>query len=390
MAYQQLTFQPPPPIPVATTTPNVAVIGSTQIPRAGNLSQQIVPFQPPVTTFIALTPQHVLYSGPARQVITAQPSLTRFQPPIPPPSHPEAYAHVLRSAPVPVVYPPFPYAGVGFNPLTAINAGVFDYAAALRVIAHNALPFNTPIPPPPVIGCNLTVAAMTQTIWTRLNDDGTYYAPDRVLRAINVAQNLWCLLTLCVEKTVTLNLAATTTWYSILNDFALTDYLLPLRVLYNGARIKPATLNQLSCYGNWRTAPGVPRYYFQQGLDLFALYPQPRASDPLTGALQLTYAAVPPQLVNAYDLPAVSEECQPWIVDGATYIVRLNEGEAEANVTQPYFERFMTNAAKYGQFIRARSKAQNYDQYSFDLASYDEGRRMAQAMSNPSPQRRQQ
>lgn len=367
---QFITFQPPVP-----ASPVAHIVGVTAVePFPVDVAQpDLVLFQrppePPPTPFTA---PHLQLAEPIQQVFTPPAYIPAFQPAVPRGTNIELKSvETFFAAPQPVVFPVFPFVDVHVTPQIAINAIPFSYAAATKIAGISAFPLNTSFPAPVAIGCNLTVANLKQRCWERLDDDGTYYTPDRVLRALNTAQNLWCLLTLCIEKTATIPLTAAQPFYA-LSGAGVTDFIVPLRALYVNSRLRTATLNQLHQRGSWRAIAGPPTHYYQQGVDLLAVYPQPRSSDPLT--LSLTYAAYPPALVNDYDLPSIATENQPYLADAATYILRMFEGDAELKLTEPFLTRFLDAAQKYGAFIRARSKAQAYDTFPFDLASYDRGR----------------
>jgi hypothetical protein len=60
--------------------------------------------------------------------------------------------------------------------------------------------------------------------------------------------------------------------------------------------------------------------------------------------------------------------------DFAVWYLRFFEGGQEAQNTVRYLQRFLDDARKYAGFVRARNRAQNYDSYPFDLASFDRSR----------------
>lgn len=221
--------------------------------------------------------------------------------------------------------------------------------------------------------CVYTALELANRVYERIDDDGTYYTTEEVFRALNAAQNLWCLLTLCNERTQGFTLPAATTFFTPTTYF--TDYIVPLRVTVtsSGARLRPITVHQLDArYGAaWRATVGTPTHYVAMGYDLFAVYPQPAA--PL--GLTVVYAASPVAVTNFNslfsDIPA---EQQIHLVDFAIWWLRLKEGGEEMASASQYLQRFVEAAEKYGQFVRRRSAGQRYDVVPFDLSSFDRGR----------------
>src|ERR1035441_1423749 len=81
-----------------------------------------------------------------------------------------------------------------------------------------------------------------------------------VLDAINEGEQLFCLLTLCLESTVTLPLSGATTFIQYRSS--IPDFLAPLRLVANGARLRPATLADHDADNPaWQVTAGMaPRY----------------------------------------------------------------------------------------------------------------------------------
>ena len=237
--------------------------------------------------------------------------------------------------------------------------------------------------------CVFTLGELRQRVLERLDDDGTYYSIDfgEVDRALNAAQNIFALLTLCNEKTVAFSLLGGQTFYTIRNN--ITDYIVPLRVtmVNTGTRLRPITIHQLDGrFGSaWRATTGTPTHYVAMGYDLLAVYPQPAGGT----AINITYAAAPSQLGAADQLFEIPAEQQVHLVDFAIWWLRLKEGGEELQTATQYLQRFIEAADKYGQFVRRRSYGQRYDNVPFDLASFDRGRLAIEltAAQRPKPQR---
>lgn len=200
---------------------------------------------------------------------------------------------------------------------------------------------------------------------------GVYWTPAEITHAINVAQRLWCLLTLCLERTVTYTLSTDGRAFYLISD-QIDDYIVPLRITFNGVRLRSATIHSLDLRSRtWRVTPGDPTTFVQHGFDLLAITPQPTSGTP---ALTLTYAAEPAALVSDNDVPDIAPDQQIHLEQFAFYFCRLKEGSQELANAVPVLNEFLDAATKYASFTRARSRAQMYDSYPFDLASFDRSR----------------
>lgn len=220
--------------------------------------------------------------------------------------------------------------------------------------------------------CNITVSRFKSLLWERLDDDGTYYTAAEVLHALNVMQRLFCLLTLCIERTVTFTLTNGVAFYEI--DNQISDFLVPLRVSHSGTRLRNETIHNMDLRdGAWRTRPGNPRRYAIEGVSpgILAITPRPASG---SHTLAFTYAAEPAALVLETDVPEIAPEQQPHLVDGAYWWLRLKEGGAEFAAAGQYLQRLLAATSKYASFTRARSRAQSYDSIPYDLATFDKSR----------------
>jgi len=200
---------------------------------------------------------------------------------------------------------------------------------------------------------------------------GRYWTPAEIDHAINVAQRLWCLLTLCLEKTVVYTLSTDGRAFYLISD-QIDDFIVPLRVSHTGgARLKSDTIHNLDLRSStWRVTPGPPTRYAQYGFDLLAITPQPTVASTLT----ITYAAEPVELVADADVPDIQPEQQVHLEQFAFWFARLKEGGAELQNAVANLNTFLDAATKYASFTRARSRAQLYDNIPFDVASFDRGR----------------
>lgn len=199
---------------------------------------------------------------------------------------------------------------------------------------------------------------------------GAYWTDDEINHAINVAQRLWGLLTLCIERTVPVPLTIGQTFYQMLDIYA--DFIVPLRASFNGVRLKADTIHNLDLRStSWRVTPGNPTRYAQHGFGLLAITPQPASGTPV---LTMTFAAQPLEMFFDDDVPEIMPEQQIHLEDFAFWFCRLKEGGQELQNAVPKLNSFLEAAAKYASYQRARSRAQLYDNVPFDLASFDRGR----------------
>lgn len=197
----------------------------------------------------------------------------------------------------------------------------------------------------------------------------TWWTLAEVKLAINKAQRFFAFLTLAVERTASFAID-TNAFYTI--STSLSDFILPLKI-YNaaGSRVYPYKLYELQQENPaWRSDAGSPTKYAQAGFDLLAITKQPASSENLS----FTYAATPTAMSGNTDTPEIPEEHHPALIKFAIYYLRLKEGGADLQSVLPLLNEFLDEAQKFGEFTRARSKAQQYDAQPFDLASFDRSR----------------
>jgi hypothetical protein len=169
---------------------------------------------------------------------------------------------------------------------------------------------------------------------------------------------------------VTFNLTVNRTFYKVSDQ--IDDFIVPLRVSFNGLRLKADTMHNLDLRSRtWRLTAGDPKRYAQHGFDLLAVTPQPATGTP---TLQLTYAAEPDELVSDGDIPEIEADQQIHLENMAFWYLLLKNGGIELKNGGTFLNQFLDAATKYGGYTRARSRAQMYDSVPFDLASYDRSR----------------
>jgi hypothetical protein len=199
-----------------------------------------------------------------------------------------------------------------------------------------------------------------------------YYSVGDAGQVVNWAQRLFVLLTLCLETSDTLTLAAVTTWYSVRTQ--VSDWLLPLRLEYAGAKLRPARLSELDALDTaWQASPGDPTRYASLGLDLVALYKQPGAP----ASLDVMYAKVPARMTGPLDVPEIPEAYHGVLPGAAIALARLREGGQEMTKAQPLLRPFWAAAQEVARYTRQRSLDLRYDRIPPELDRFDLSRLLA-------------
>lgn len=222
----------------------------------------------------------------------------------------------------------------------------------------------------------MTLSEMETRLLKRLDEDAAapqgsathaYYSQTEVWRVLNEAQRLFCLLTLCLEKTGTLALDANA-FYHLLLTFS--DFLVPLRVkVAGGARLAPDRLQSLDARSSsWQNTSGTPSRYDVLGLDLLAITPQPAAGGT---SLTVTFAHAPMEMTLGSSVAEIPTEYHPSLIDYAIPRLRMKEGGAEFLTSLKYAQRFFESAQKMAEFVRQRNRAAGYDREPFELTKPD-------------------
>jgi len=189
-----------------------------------------------------------------------------------------------------------------------------------------------------------------------------------VMSAINEGQELAALLSLCLETTTPLTLAAGAPFGTLISR--LPDYICPLRLSVSGARLRPGTLAEFDGDNDaWQATPGVPARYSTLGWNLYAVTPQPVS----TTIAELIYARSPRVMVEA-DTPEIPEQYHQSLVYYGKYRVRLKEGAQGLARGVSDFNVFLDAMTQLGDWVRARSRAARYDTLPIELALFDRSR----------------
>jgi hypothetical protein len=226
---------------------------------------------------------------------------------------------------------------------------------------------------PAAAGAAVTAADMAARCQQRLDEDPAIVTPafypfSEVLSALNRAQRMMVLLTLYLEATAPMVLASSA-FYHMRSYFP--DWMLPLRVTLNtGFRVRPARLAELDAVdAGWQVSAGAPARYAALGFDFLAVYQQSAGA-----TLNMTYARSPDAMVSGTDTPEIPEDYHPALIDFAIPWLRVKEGAQEFQKAQPYLKRFLSEADRLGQYVRARNLAARYDNLPFELRRLDRSR----------------
>ena len=223
----------------------------------------------------------------------------------------------------------------------------------------------------------MTSGELTERVLKRVGEDHdapVYYKPSEVLDALNAAQRLFCLLTLCLETSDTLALTGTTTFYNLLSSFS--DFLLPLRVqVVDGDKVRPGHLASFdSLSDTWQADAGDPERYNVLGMDLLAITPRPAST---STSLTITYAQCPARMTGESDTPEIPTEYHPCLIDGAVVQLRAKEGGQEFQKVLPAWGNFLNEAVKMAEYVRGRMAGRGYDRAPFELDKWQNRQKSA-------------
>lgn len=227
----------------------------------------------------------------------------------------------------------------------------------------------------------MQLSDLQSRVSSRVGDDpnaavaNQYYTANEITAAINAAQRLFVLATLCLENTGTLAIGGNVAFYSLLGTFS--QWLLPLRIrVAGGGKLKPGRLSDFAALdASWSLTTGIPDRYALLGFDFLAIYKVPATSM----SLDVTYARCPTPLVASSDVPEIPLEYHPALIDGAIPLLRAKEGGQDWQKTLSYWTRFEDAMEKLGAHVRKRNKEQGYDYFPQELQRMDLSKLMKEA-----------
>lgn len=339
------------------------------------MDSQFISFQPAPAR--ALTPPAPLFAAPPASAGQSLGWLSAWQPPVPPRSDIILQQYSIAQ---PTEFALFPYVDSTKRP-DALTRKPFAYATVQALVEQAPQPLNYVAPVIPPHTCDLTLANLQDRLAERLDDPlHIYYSLPQKRHALNMAQNLWALVTLCIERTATFTLTNGVAFYKPRTQ--LTDYLVPLRVLHSGSRLNNDSVHNFDAMSDsWRATAGNPERYATLGFDALWITPQPASG---SHTLTFIYAAEPAQLVNSTDIPEIPNEQLVHIEDIAYFLLRLPEGGQEMAAAMEFFKRGVAGMQKYQKFVRNKTQGQVYDTDPLDEAATDIGRWVIKLPKQPS------
>jgi hypothetical protein len=193
------------------------------------------------------------------------------------------------------------------------------------------------------------------------------YSRQEARDALNEAQRLFALFTLCLEAEGTLTTTVSGSFYYVSSQ--IPDFLAPLRILTPGRlTVRPSTLGHMEALNqSWRITPGLPKRYAVLGWDLLALDPRPDAAY----LLPVQYAKSPAKLVTDGQSPEIPAEDHEALLDCAIPVMRLKEGGSQLAKVLPRFEAFLAAVKRRADYVRARSRDNQYDSLPAELKVTD-------------------
>jgi hypothetical protein len=209
----------------------------------------------------------------------------------------------------------------------------------------------------------MTRAELRQIVQTKLDEDPAqpyrYITDSAIHRALDIAQVMFCHLTLCFEKSTTLTFAESSP--SLEFAASVTDFVAVLRVSESGRQIRPSSLHRFaSRHSSWMGEPGVPMEYALVAANMMALNPPPSSSSVAT--VTLVYAATAPVLASDGQAPVIAVEDHESLAAGASAILRqLLLGGQVSEGAKDDFEFFFNALARRAEFVRNRHMAARYD-----------------------------
>lgn len=216
----------------------------------------------------------------------------------------------------------------------------------------------------------MTAADLTRRVLELTGEDAAnpvYYTAEVARQAINEAQRIFALLTLCYETTVEMPLSKATPWVSVRP--AHPTVMVPLWVGFDGVKLRPRTLREFDALSEeWQAFEGDPAAYcFLGATELMAVYPQP-AED---GTLRIVAATVPPAIIADDDEPVIPLEHHASLVDYAVVRVRAMEGGNELLGELWRMDRFLGAVASHSNYTGVRARQRRYDVQPFEMRRFD-------------------
>lgn len=207
----------------------------------------------------------------------------------------------------------------------------------------------------------MTGLELTNRLLTRLGDNPAspkYFRQADALAAIREAQELFVLLTLCLEAETPIAISPGVFEYDAMA--ARADWLVCLSLTrgVDGKKVRPSTLGEVAAKNSqWQATADVgPERYAVAGFSKLFVTPQPVA----LGTLTAVYARGPVTLTlgGSAEIP---EERQPCLLDYAQVRLRMSQGAQLLAADLSLLKSFFAEVEAAAAMVRERSKDRRYD-----------------------------
>jgi hypothetical protein len=205
----------------------------------------------------------------------------------------------------------------------------------------------------------MTGQELTDRLLKRVGENPStprFFRQADALAAINEAQQLFVLLTLCLEAETPLALSSGVFEYDASSTAANWLVCLAIRRA-DGVKVQPSTLGEMAALNPlWQatTAGSAPNRYAVAGFSTLYFTPQ------ITASVTATYARGPVALTlgGSAEIP---EEYQPCLLDYAQVRLRLHQGAQLLAADVALLRQFFEAATKCAAYVRTRSLDMRYD-----------------------------
>lgn len=217
----------------------------------------------------------------------------------------------------------------------------------------------------------LTLTDLQNRTLTRLRESTSapvFFTAAEIVAALNTAQRLFVLLTLCLETTDDMTINGAAQAYRPLTLFA--DWLLPLdvRIQGNGGKLKPGRLEEFEAEDTtWEGKVDPPAAYAMLGFDYMVFDRLPAAAT----TLDVVYARCPTAMVSGSDVPEIPTEHHELLSDAGIVFARLKEGAQEFQKELPRLDAFFAGVQQVAAHVRARNVELGYDSTPPEIGRID-------------------
>lgn len=201
----------------------------------------------------------------------------------------------------------------------------------------------------------MTGQQLTDRLLHRLGEDAAaprFFRQVDALTAINEAQQLFALLTLCLEAETTLAVSS----FELDARTTAPDWLACLSLRRaDGTKIQPATLGDIAARDPfWQGSAGAIARYACAGFSTLFLHPW----STVTVTARYARGPVALTLVGSAEIP---EEYQPALLDYGQVRLRLHQGAQLLAADVPLLTSYFDAVKKCAAYVRERSLDLRYD-----------------------------